>query len=94
MREGLRNNHPNNMKQFLNIFISNLFSPLPQKDMGQYSNHKKEIQTQESNVSRTDTLQKTGNCTWVFQTGPAAATNVPLQESNMPINTVYTDTPF
>lgn len=40
------------------------------------------------------TLTKTRNCTWDFQTGPAAATNVPLQESNMPINTVYTDTPF
>lgn len=60
MREGMKNNNPNNMKEFLNIFISNLFSPLPQKDIGQYSNHKKEIQTQESNVSRTDTYKKPG----------------------------------
>lgn len=28
--------------------------------MGRYSNHKKEIQTQESNVSRTDTYKKPG----------------------------------
>lgn len=36
------------------FYFKSLFT-LPQKDMGQYSNHKKEIQTQESNVSRTDT---------------------------------------
>lgn len=41
------------------FYFKSLFTP-PQKDMGQYSNHKKEIQTQESNVSRTDTYKKLG----------------------------------
>lgn len=40
------------------------------------------------------TLTKNRELYMGFQTGPAAATNVPLQESNMPINTIYTDTPF
>lgn len=51
------------MKQFFFIskhfYFKALFIP-PQKDMGRYSNHKKEIQTQESNVSRTDTYKKLG----------------------------------
>lgn len=47
--------------------------------------------TSKSQVSATLT-QKTGNCTWGFQTGPTAATIVPLEESNVPINK-YRQTP-
>lgn len=52
--------------------------------MSQYSNHKR--YKHKSQMSRTDTLQKTRRIiTWVFQTGPAAATNVLYKSQTCPL---------
>lgn len=90
--ERLKNTNSTNTS-FLNIFISNLFSSLPKKTWVGIAIIKRRYK-HKSQMSPALTLTKTRNYTQGFQTGLAAATNVPLQEPNMPIDTVFTVTPF